>query len=109
MKEEVRLLIKDLQYACHQSLFNGIIGGVDDGTAAESVTKDRTFQGSSETTVSNAHSQVAKRRRKDDTTTYISKSWDTVSFKVSTTKLRCMFPIYLFLTLLSEIVSLVQS
>mmetsp|Transcript_54051 Transcript_54051/g.60432 ORF Transcript_54051/g.60432 Transcript_54051/m.60432 type:complete len:1088 (-) Transcript_54051:1412-4675(-) len=73
MKEEVRLLIKDLQFACHQSLFNGIIGSTDDDTVAEPVTKNRTFHGSSE----------AKRRRIDGTTAYTSKSWDTILIDAS--------------------------
>ncbi|MGK3757457.1 MAG: hypothetical protein ACI8RD_009771 [Bacillariaceae sp.] len=79
MKEEVRLLIKDLQYACRQSLFDGIVRTTtadDDDTMT--ATKDRTFQGSSEINVT-AH--AAKRQRRDggDKTTYKSESWDTVS------------------------------
>lgn len=82
MKEEVRLLIKDLQYACRQSLFDGIVRTAaaddDDDDTDTAITKDRTFQGSSETNITVQH--AAKRQRKDgDKATYKSESWDTVS------------------------------
>ena len=86
MKEEVRLLIKDLQYACRQSLFDGIVRTAaaddddddDDDDTDTAITKDRTFQGSSETNITVQH--AAKRQRKDgDKATCKSESWDTVS------------------------------
>ena len=85
MKEEVRLLIKDLQYACRQSLFDGIVRTAaadddddDDDDTDTAITKDRTFQGSSET--NNTVQHAAKRQRKDgDKAIYKSESWDTVS------------------------------
>jgi hypothetical protein len=103
MKEEVRLLIKDLQYACSQSLFDGIVRTAADDDDTD--TKDRTFQGSSETNITVQH--AAKRQRRDgDKATYKSESWDTVSPLIL-----IIFHIfvYLYLTLLSEIISLIQS
>jgi hypothetical protein len=107
MKEEVRLLIKDLQYACRQSLFNGIVRTAaddDDDTA----TKDRTFQGSSETNITVQH--AAKRQRRDgDKATYKSESWDTVSPLILVLIIFHIIFVYFYLTLLSAITSLIQS
>ena len=82
MKEDIRLMIKELQYACRQSLYNGIAGVAGgNGDAGPLSDREQPLAASNLRPGVPVAVPVAKRQRRDTSagTNNEGRSWDVVS------------------------------